>query len=94
MHTRIKIIQLNKLHFNHGNDTIKENGQIQEIDVFLIDPLVLDNLLFHVIKSEFFVSDIFIVIEKLVQNEFHHIQDTLMYKNNEEILDDFTILLS
>ena len=63
---------------------IQENVQIQEIDIHLKNPLVLDHLQFHnhVIS---FVFDIVIIIKYLTLIELHHVQGTLNFINSEEL---------
>ena len=73
---------------------IQEILQIQELDILLIDPFVLDHLHSHVDRVKLLVLDIVVVIENSIRFELYHVQDTLSFITNEETLDLLTNLLS
>ena len=67
--------------------------QMQEIDIFQFELLVIDHLQFHDNHLELLVVDIVIVIENSFPIEIHHVQDTLNFIYNEESSDRLTITL-
>ena len=66
---------------------IHEIVQIQEIDILLIDPLVLDHL-----KNLILVM--VIVVKNSIPSDLHHVQDTVNFITIEETLDLLTVIPS
>ena len=73
---------------------IPEIVRIQKIDILHIYLLVFDHPQFQGNHSKVVLPNIVIVIDNSIPIELHHVQNTLTFITNEEILDLLTILLS
>ena len=73
---------------------IQENLQNEEITFLRISPPVLNHLQPHLINFKLLVIDIVTAKENSNLMEFRHVQDTLKFIPNEEILALLTLLRS